>query len=47
MNSTTTSLELIQLIKWSCYIVQVRAVTTKNGTWNKAVIHRTNEDGKK
>ena len=41
-----TSTELKNLTKWSCYEVQIRAVTIKGGVWSVAKQHRTSEDGK-
>ena len=40
------SLDITGLMKWSCYEVQVRAVTIKNGPWSGIVQQRTSEDGK-
>ena len=38
---------LTQLTKWSCYSVQINAVTIKSGKWSTEVHNRTSEDGKK
>ena len=40
------SFDITGLMKWSCYEVQVGAVTVKNGKWGDTVEHRTSEDGK-
>ena len=47
VNGSLTSLELNNSTKWSCYTVQVRAVTIESGTWSETKQHRTREDGKK
>ena len=44
---STTSLNISHLMKWSCYEVQVRAVTIKNGIYSGSVEQRTSEDGKR
>ena len=46
VNGSTTSLDITGLVKWSCYEVQVRAVTIMNGPWSGTVQQRTSEDGK-
>ena len=46
VNGSTTSLDITGLVKWSCYEVQVRAVTIMNGPWSRTVQQRTSEDGK-
>ena len=46
MNGYATSLDITGLIKWTCYEVQVRAVTIKNGIYSGSVKQRTSEDGK-
>ena len=46
VNGSTTSLDITSLVKWSCYEVQVRAVTIMNGPWSGTVQQRTSEDGK-
>ena len=40
------SFDITGLMKWSCYEVQVGAVTVKNGKWSDTVEHQTSEDGK-
>ena len=47
VNVPTTSLDISGLMKWSCYEVQVRAVTIKNGIYSGSVKQRTSEDGKR
>ena len=47
VNGSVTSVDLSNLTKWSCYEVQVRAVTIKIGVWSETKQHRTREDGKK
>ena len=47
VNVPTTSLDISGLMKWSCYEVQVRAVTIKNGIYSVSVKERTSEDGKR
>ena len=34
------------LAKWSCYAVQVCAVTIESGKWSTEIQRRTSEDGK-
>ena len=46
VNGSTTSLDITGLMKWSCYEVEVRAVTIKNGPWSGTEERRTSEDGK-
>ena len=46
VNGSTTSLDITGLMKWTCYEVQVRAVTIKNGIYSRSVKQRTSEDGK-
>ena len=46
VNGSSTSTELTSLMKWSCYEVQVRALTIKNGVWCDAKKYRSSEDGK-
>ena len=46
VDGSTMSFDITGLMKWSCYEVQVRAVTVKNGKWSDTVKHRTSEDGK-
>ena len=46
VNGSTISLDITGLMKWSCYEVQIRAVTIKNGLWSGIVQQRTSEDGK-
>ena len=46
VKGSTTSLDITGLMKWSCYEVEVRAVTIKNGPWSGTVERRTSEDGK-
>ena len=38
--------EIKGLAKWSCYAVQINAVTIKNGMWSEEIQRRTSEDGK-
>ena len=47
INGSLTSVELANLTKWSCYEVQVRAVTINSGVWSEMKQGRTKEDGKK
>ena len=47
VNGSTTSTELTNLTKWSCYKVQIRAATVKSGVWSDIKQHRTSEDGKR
>ena len=37
---------LKNLAKWSCYSVQISAVTIRKGKWSAEIQHRTTEDGK-
>ena len=46
VSGSTLSLDITGLMKWSCYEVQVRAVTVGNGNWSETVQQRTSEDGK-
>ena len=45
-NETLRFTTITGLAKWSCYAVQVCAVTIKNGKWSTEILCRTNEDGK-
>ena len=45
MTGSSSSTELKNLTKWSCYEVQIRAVTVKGGVWSGVKQHRTSEDG--
>ena len=47
VSGTLLSNEIKNLRKWSCYEVQIRAVTIKTGVWSKTEGHRTSEDGKR
>ena len=47
VNGSKTSTELKNLAKWSCYEVQIRAVTIKSGVWSDSKQSRTREDGKR
>ena len=44
VNGSTTSLDITGLVKWSCYEVQVRAVTIMNGPWSGTVQQNSSED---
>ena len=46
VNGSATSLDITGLVKWSCYEIQVRAVTIINGPRSGTVQQRTCEDGK-
>ena len=46
VNTSTASYDITGLMKWSCYDVQVLAITIGNGVWSEAVRQRTSEDGK-
>ena len=46
VNGSSVSAELTNLTKWSCYEVQIHAITIKNGVWSDAKKQRTSEDGK-
>ena len=39
------STEITNLEKWSCYAIQIRAVTIKDGVWSDQVQQQTSEDG--
>ena len=41
-----TSYDITGLTEWSCYDVQVVAVTIGDGAWSEVVRQRTSEDGK-
>ena len=45
-NETLRFTTVTSLAKWSCYAVQVSAVTIKNGKWSTEIQCRTSEDGK-
>ena len=45
-NETLRFTTITGLAKWSCYAVQVCAVTIKNGKWSTEIQRRTSEDGK-
>ena len=45
VDGSVLSTEITNLEKWSCYAVQVRAVTIKDGVWSNKVQQRTSEDG--
>ena len=47
VNVPATSLDISGLMKWSCYEVQVRAVTIKNGIYSVSVKEWTSENGKR
>ena len=46
VNGTMMFTDIRGLKKWSCYSIQVNAVTIKKGKWSIEVQHRTSEDGK-
>ena len=46
VNGNTMSTKLPNLTKWSCYEIQILAVTIKNGVWSDVKKHRTSEDGR-
>ena len=46
VSGNLTSGEIGNLTKWSCYQVQIRAVTILKGVWNEIKQRRTSEDGK-
>ena len=45
VDGSVLSTEITNLENWSCYAVQVRAVTIKDGVWSNKVQQRTSEDG--
>ena len=45
ITGSSSSTVLKNLTKWSCYEVQIRAVTVKDGVWSGFKQHRTSEDG--
>ena len=45
VDGSILSSDITNLVKWSCYAVQIRAVTIKNGVWSYKVQQRTSEDG--
>ena len=46
VSGNLTSAEIGNLTKWSCYQVQIRAVTILKGVWSETKQRRTSEDGK-
>ena len=46
VSGNLTSGEIGNLTKWSCYQVQIRAVTILKGVWSKTKQRSTSEDGK-
>ena len=47
VSANLASSEIGNLTKWSCYQVQIRAVTILSGVWSETKRRRTSEDGKK
>ena len=45
VDGSISSSDITNLVKWSCYAVQIRAVTIKDGVWSYKVQQRTSEDG--
>ena len=45
VNGQVRNVVLKNLAKWSCYVVQIVAVTVKDGKWSAEIQHRTSEDG--
>ena len=45
VDGSILSSDITNLVKWSCYAVQIRAVTIKDGVWSDKVQQRTSEDG--
>ena len=45
VDGSVFSTEITNLEKWSCYPVQIRAVTIKDGVWSDKLQQRTSEDG--
>ena len=45
VDGSVLSTEITNLTKWSCYAIQIRAVTIKDGVWSDKVQQRTSEDG--
>ena len=45
VDSSVTSTDITNLVKWSCLVVHIRAVTIKDGVWSDKVQQRTSEDG--
>ena len=45
-SGTVRSFDITDLAKWSCYGIQIRAVTIKNGKWSDEISQRTSEYGK-
>ena len=45
-NETLRFTTITGLAKWSCYAIQVSALTIKNGKWSTEIQRRTSEDGR-
>ena len=45
VDGSILSTDITNLVKWSCYTIQIRAVTIKDGVWSNKVQQRTSEDG--
>ena len=45
VDGSVLSTEITNLTKWSCYAIQIRAVTIKDGVWSDKVQQQTSEDG--
>ena len=45
VDGSILSTDITNLVKWSCYAIQIRAVTIIDGVWSDKVQQRTSEDG--